>query len=470
MFLPAAIGLILLIIGLAASQGQRTALWAAWSLTLLVPTWDTTTILSLEFDLRTIAGFTVVACFVTMPFVSMFRRWLLCDTLMLAAVCSQWLSMAVSDTLSPTVFLVPITHLLLPYLFGRLAISRLEDVRGFLRWLAYVIVAMGSLAVVESFTHVNLIDSVFGTASFSDVRFDFSRAHGPMSHPIYFGMAFALLFPWAAWGAVLARRGEAPRWWLVLPIFCAIGVLSALSRGPTIVLIGTLGCAVFFLRPRARLWLAGGAVAFGILIAVAGDRVLDGLRFTETSGGREKEPLRVAIDGKMVEYDGTLHRILLFEYYGEAVWEGGMLGQGPPKAGETDELTSTGDLSSVMGSVDNHYLFYTLRYGFLGIGLFIWVASCGLYYTGREAMDATRPGQAFTAAHFGSLGMVTLLLLTVWFSTDFAWVWLFSLGYAAAWRAHGVGLATADQPNHVAPPLDRNGVIRRLVPGHPVIQ
>ena len=360
MFLPAAIALTMLIIGLAVSQGPRAALWAGWTLALLVPTWATRPILSLALDMRTITGITAVGLLLLMiPLAGAIGRWLWCDTFVLLMVFFQWVSMIVTDSFAPSVALLPITLVLLPYLAGRLAVSKIDDVQGLLRWLAYVIVIMSVLSVIESIIHLNLFNTFFGRPTDSGARFEFMRAMGPMSHPIYFGMTLALLLPWAIWGAALSRRGLGPRWWFALPFCCVFGVFSSLSRGPTIATIGTFLCVLFFVLPRMRLWLAGGVLAFGIIVAVAGDVMLDGLRFTESTGDRERAPMRLLVDGEWVEYDGTLHRILLFKVYDEALIAGGWLGHGLPVLGKTDDLTVVGsNVSSILGSIDNHYIYY----------------------------------------------------------------------------------------------------------------
>ena len=63
------------------------------------------------------------------------------------------------------------------------------------------------------------------------------------------------------------------------------------------------------------------------------------------------------------------------------------------------------------------------------------------------------------AGMLGALGATALTMLTVWFSHDYGYVWLFTAGMAVSWHA---APETA-----VARPVVVRISRRRLVPGHP---
>jgi hypothetical protein len=465
MLYPTAIGLVLLVLGLALTRGPRVGLWAGMSLAMLVPTWVNIEFRAIEFTFLTIVSLAAIACFLTMPFSKSIRRWLWCDTLMLLLVGSQLLTFIETDGLTPSSFTLPFLGWLLPYAMGRFAIASRDDLDRMTKWLAVPILAIFALTAFESLAHLNLPSAYFGRHTADIRRYGLSRAFGPTGHPIYLGMMMALLMPWAIWGARLARLGTAPRWFVMLPICCALGVLSSVSRGPALVVIGSLGCIAFFHFHRRRVMIASVTLAMGLMMSIGADLVLEGFRAFEHQGKAERQKM-VLVDGEEIEYDGTLHRILLFKVYDDAMIRGGMLGHGLI-GGQSNLSLVEGKVSAVLQSIDNHYIIYTLRYGFLGVGLFLLIALCGSIYAAQAALDPTRPTQRFVAAQFGSIAMVSLLLFTVWFPIDFRFIWFFSLGCISAWRAHRIGQEAPSvswQPAQV-----RDVPVRRLVPGHPTV-
>jgi hypothetical protein len=464
MILPSMIGVILLTLGLAARRGPRVALWAAWSLSLLAPSWVKTILPGMATSILTVATAVALACFVAVPFSKTLRRWLLCDTLIVLLVVSQLATLLYTDSFRASTVMGIISQWFVPYLAGRFAIASREDLDGLAKWMAISIVVISTLVVIESVTHVNVINSYFGRGGEPTLRFGIARASGPTTHPIYLGMFVSLLMPWAVWCWSLARRGEASRWLLALPVFCSLGVFASASRGPVLALLGTLACLVFFHFRRKRAVIGTAFVVLVISAIIGNQFVLEGARDLEHGRDGQTRQKMILIDGEYYEYDGTLHRLLLFKVYGDAMWKGGLLGHGPSNGASFLDLVD-GKVSKEMESIDNHYVVFTLKYGFLGTGIFILTALCGIGYSLKSAYSASPPSHLFVAAQAGSLAMVSALLLTVWFPNDFRVVWLFSLGCAAAWRVHQIG---DPSPMQVSSPTEvRNVPVRRLVPGHP---
>jgi hypothetical protein len=464
MFTATALVLVFFIVGMIASRGPRVGLWAGLSLALLMPTWVKIPVNVLSLDFVTIACLTAVAGFLTMPFSKAFGRWTLCDKLMALLIALQLATLVYQGQLKPSTLCYTLAEWLLPYIIGRLAIASRDDLDGLTKWLALPMVLITVYAAIECFLHISPINAAVGRHWLDYRRYGLSRASGPTSHPIYLGMLMTLLLPWAIWALQLARRGSAPRWFAALPVICALGTLFAMSRGPSVALFGTLSCVAFFHYHRHRVAIASGAFVLALLATVGSDMVVDGFRALERQEENQQQKM-IRIDGQEVEYDGTLHRFLLFNVYDDAMWEGGLLGHGPMGSESYLSLVE-GDVSQVMESIDNHYIIHTLNFGFLGIGAFVAIALCGSWYAAQESFDSSRPTHVFTAAQAGSLAMVSLLMFTVWFAPDFRCVWLFSLGTAAAWRAHGIG---DSQQSLVMPEAQvRNMANRRLVPGHPL--
>ena len=463
MVVPAAIALVMLILATAARRGPREALWVGWSLALLVPVFAEIEIRSIPLRFVTIAGIVSLSCFLTTSPAKVIGKWLAVDTLMLLLIASQWMTFGWIEELKPTMLAVTLTDWYLPYLVGRCAIASSRDLDGMTKWMVIPIIIITALTVFESLTHMNPAGSYVGHSASGMQRFGLTRARGPLAHPIYLGMLMALLMPWALWAFRMARhRRTAPRWFAALPVVCCAGVLSSLSRGPALVMIGTWGSLAFFHHHRHRATIALVTGVLGIAMVFGADTVLDTLRTVEREG-REKPTKTIIIDGERIEYDGTVHRLLLFKVYSAPIIKGGLLGHGPIGHDSALELVDV-RVSSVMESIDNHYIIYTLMYGFLGLGITIAIACCGIYYMAQAARDPTSPTQWFAASLCGSIGMVTLMMFTVWLAPDYRCMWLFSIGCAAAYRAHDIGRApVVTVPVMQAPPRST----RRLVPGHP---
>ncbi|MCG8585824.1 MAG: O-antigen ligase family protein [Pirellulales bacterium] len=358
----------------------------------------------------------------------------------------------------------PLFGWVVPYLVGRCALASRSDLDQMTKWLAIPIVLIGIAVAIECVTHFNVLSSYVGRTGAAMQRYGFARAMGPASHPIYLGMLMVLFLPWAIWGAYLGTRGEAPRWFRLLPVICAVGVLSSFSRGPFLAMCGVFVFVAFIYFRRYRMVIAGSAVAIVLAVIVGREMAIEGLRAAEGARSASQRPMMIVVDGELVEYDGTLHRLLLFKVYDDPIIEGGLLGHGPTQSETVLDLLD-GHAAGVMYSIDNHYIIYALQFGFLGLIAFLCLAACGFIYGAQASMRSASPMNLFAAAQFGSTTLVTLGLMTVWFPNDFRGMWLFSLGCAVAWRVHGLGHVA--EGSELPPPPAHDLAIRRLVPGHP---
>ena len=119
------------------------------------------------------------------------------------------------------------------------------------KFLVSGIAVVAAFSIVEQRTNFNVFDHIgqvlpflqFNGAFVTD-RFGLTRAVGSSSHPIELGVVLALAFPL---GLALVF-GSGRRWWIPTAVL-AVGVMSAASRTPILVLLAA-GIVLLCLRPN----------------------------------------------------------------------------------------------------------------------------------------------------------------------------------------------------------------------------
>jgi hypothetical protein len=425
----------------AAASGRRprAGLWYGWTAALLLAPVRMAAPLGIFLvDARSIAGVLGVARAATArpgPGAAR-RRPSGSDALIVALVGSMLLSQVLAGELRPKTPIGYATGWLVPYLAGRLFVRSAADVPRALRAVAVGTLLLATLSIVEALTHVNPWTTVLGGSGdpVEDVRAGLRRAHGPLDGPIVLGMLLVLLLPWASEASRRARDGAGPGWWQSLPWLAGVALVGTVSRGPILAGLATvLGTA--FLRHRRRRALIAVAALAGAVLAVAAREVVVG---TMTDVAGEDFEQTVEINGTEYQYSGSLHRLLLFEVYGEPLAHAGLFGYGHHMGGGND-----GEDVGKFWSIDCHYLMFTLQYGYAGTGLFVLLLLGALADLVRAARGGGA-GAGLAGPMFVAMLAVSLNMFTVWFAPDYGAAWLFTAGLAASLRelaAEPVGAA-----------------------------
>ncbi len=452
------------------AHGRRTALAVGWALALVLPSWMERDLGSMTVDLRSLIALGMIGYVaLTVPWSEITGRWLLLDTLALLLFLAHLISTSMGYHFGASVGWASVARWAVPYVMGRITFPRLRDFREFLWLAATVCLILGVLGALESITKINLLQGLAGRGwygSESLYRWGLRRAVGPLTHAIYFGLVGLLLLPWAVeafWMAYRRERGARAWWKAALPAVVLIPLFS-LSRGPQLTLLAALYGAAFFWWPRWRGQLAVGAVVGLLAVVTARELVWDALHVWSAES-LDARPMIVRVDGEYAEYSGTSHRWLQFLVYEEAIADAGFFGFG--RLGTPLEPYLPHHLQSLFRSIDNHYLYTLLTCGYVGLGLFLAAAVCGLVYLFQMAVALPAHEARLPAIMLSTLLASLVSLMTVWMDEDFAFLWLFNLGMTASWYAHWSLQAFPRSYAHRAAVEQRPPRrARRLVPGH----
>ncbi len=471
-YYPSALLLCLIVVCVAFAKNSRAAAWIGVWLAICLPIYSARSYRSLEFDLRTVAGIAVVACALLFFSGKKLPRFVLCDAAVLLLYAIQLASAYAHSDSGPLTAFEIAREWVLPYWLGRIAWSSLADLKWSLRIVAVIVTAVSCLAVIECVTHINPVLTLFGHDYSKMYRLGLRRAIGPVSHPIFFGMLLTLFLPWAVEAARQAFRGEGPKWWKFVPGALAAGIFATMSRGPQTAAMLT-GCIFAFFRlPRWRLPLV--AMGSGVLVLLLlGEGFISEL--LHRWSGEKGHVMMVRIDGQEYEYTGTAHRYLQFLAYRDALAHAGFIGHGPEylrditdaKFREEDIPYLPEDLSPVFWSIDNHYIYFTLLNGWLGVGVFVMMGILALGYLVPWAVS-NHEEAVFAACLAGAIATTMLMMLTVFFSQGFGFMWLFCVGVAGSLRSQYQAMRRRERL-YVAKRKHRVTAPRRqLVPGHPI--
>lgn len=452
MFYPLFVGLIVWIFYLATTRGAREALWLGWMpAMMLLPAWITTRSGALVIDLRTGAALAVLFGFLIAPESTYFNRFVLADLLMLSLVLAMIVSQYLVGPFTPLTGPEMVRRWMLPYLMGRLCLSRPRDVDRLIPIIARLCIILAVFAIVESVSKVNPVNRLLGKTyglleQGEGYRMGLKRAQGTLDHPIFFGMMLVMLFPWAIEAWRRGRRGLGPSWWRWVPILMGGALFCTVSRGPQIAGIFTFLATIFFRRPSWRFPLIIGVMVLGGLLYLNKHLVLE--LSAHMSGEAHQEKRLILIDGEEVEYTGTNHRVLLFRVYREAIDRVGWFGYGY----SLRNVPLDPEQAERFGSIDNHYLLFLLQHGWVAILAFLSLGICVVLYLIKAAWRPLLTQAGLAGSLAGAMAAVLVLLMSVWFSPDFGAVWLFNAGLASALHAFPPVPSEAEPSPGVVPP------------------
>ncbi|MBL8825684.1 MAG: O-antigen ligase family protein [Planctomycetaceae bacterium] len=451
------------VIATAVRRGSQTALALAVTLTFVFPCWMYRDAGGVRLDLRQCLSMLAIACCLLDPRVRLGGRLVLTDLLVVALAVSNVASEMANDIVTVTMMANIVIVWLLPYTIGRLLQLDAQGLRRAVPWIAGGVAFIALFAVIESITRVNITHLITGHEGSlqgnTDFRWGLRRAEGTLTHPIFFGMVLVMTLPWTIEAARRARARVAPDWYRWLPWITAGGAFFTMSRGPQLAILGTMTVVAWF---RSRAWrpiLTCAAIVVVLVVTLGQSAVVNLLH---AWSGESKHEM-VEIRGELYEYSGTTHRLLQWIVFRDAIDHAGWLGFGstPLMSGKNRLPHVEEHLREKFSSIDNHYIEFTLRCGYLGVVLFVGLGLTAIVYLVGPALQTTGELSWFAATLAGAQLLVLLNLAAVWFATDFSFVWLFNVGIAASIRSTILGSRTATTA--------RRAVLlpRHLCPGHP---
>jgi hypothetical protein len=401
-----------------------------WLIALLVvPVWFYVPWRSLHRDVRSATAVAVLLASMMQPFAHRGRMVLfLSDFLLLLLIVIMVASNVVNGNLAPLMPVDLIREWLLPYLMGRLFLQSSADVDRILPVFCWIALGLSLLSVAEGISKVNVLDwffknnwQQFGMEALGE-RWGMKRANGNQSHPIYFGVTLAMLLPWTLRAARLAVWRHGPKWWRYTPWILCAGMVCTGSRSAQVAALCVFGADLFYHHPRYRATMVVLALVGALVFVVYREEVVAIL----AKIGQEREELeKVKIWGVPHDYNGTLHRDLLYIVYGDAIDAVGWLGYGTglePMSAHLDP-----NMDPRFQSIDFHYLRFYLQYGIVGLIAFFLFCLAGIWNL-FPTIYRGGPLAGFAAGLFGALVGVLFVLRGVYLSMDFGWVMLFTIG------------------------------------------
>jgi hypothetical protein len=343
-----------------------------------------------------------------------------------------------------------------PYIAGRVAIQSLSDVRGALPIAATVVAAFVVIGLVESLVKVNPLELIYGARPFvgpmpDNARFGLNRAHGPFMHSLFFGVVQVILLPWVLYFSQISlrrsEREETGSGWIAAIPLSAIGIATTLSRGPLLAVGALIYGMQTVLNARWRYVLAGIGVAAVATMLILSEQLMYGV---DMLTGEHDTRVTTTINGKEYQYTSAKHREFLFLVYEYPLKHAGLIGYGteacrgfPPKGVQVDA-------PDMVKAIDNAYLLYTLRFGYLGLTAFILLGLAGVYEFGRLALLTSGDASVWLAAMCSMVLTTMVLFMLVWMPQEIGYLYLFSLGAGA-----GIGAKYAATQQKSAPPEKR---------------
>ena len=474
--------ILLCVVAVVASQrygSSRATLWATWTTAVwFMQVWIAKPIGSMVIDLRLVA---VLLGILGMLLTSAKHREdsavrlrpSLADLVLVLLFLCICVSQYSVDRLRPLGPAELARKWVLPYIAGRLFIGSRNDLKRVAPLVSGAIALVCALALFEATLKINLPNKLLGRRysvleAGEGYRWGMKRAQGPMDHPIFFGMALVMSMPWALHGRELAKT-LGRRWLAWVPWSLAVGLFATVSRGPQICSLGPVAAYLFFRKPRLRLWLVGLGLVGGGLLFAGRDQILGILG--KWAGEKNETVTLIQINDEEYEYTGTMHRILLWKVYREAIEKLPAFGYGL----ELKNVPLDEQHANRFGSIDSHYLMFLLQHGYYALGLFLLLGFLGAASAALVAIRPRHPAATLAAGLFGSTVAVMANLTSVWFPPDFGGLWLFGIGLACtlvrlplepspqAVRSTG-GLRAASRTPVRESPVDSKPIIRIATP------
>jgi hypothetical protein len=439
--------IVLLLLTLAMAivwwrHGPRHAVIAGVLLSLLAPEW-----LKLEFsstiwiNIRLAAMLAALSLYLLHPRSTYNFKLVWADYAMLGLLATHVLSDTLNSGFHWSILLRAYGEWAVPYLAGRVAIQYAGDAKWSVPWAVTVAFVLAGLALAESALRLspNIPEFIVGlrTGFVRDLaqKAGFKRAYGTTMEPLFFAMLQFLLLPWLLYATVRTARGDGPLVWGASPIANFVGILATLSRGPLIAMavVGYVMQMILYPRRRVVLGIAGACMA--LVLVVAWPKVLNTI---EALGGESQQRMKQAIGGDVHRATSVYNRLNLFSMYEPALRSTGLFGYGTAKCTQFPPLVPRAEADPGLAQfVDNAFLLYTLRFGYLGLLFFTAANVASAYQFVRLALRPQAGAVVWCAAMAGTIAATMLLLCTVFLAPDFGLFYIFMLGTSSGmWAEH----------------------------------
>jgi hypothetical protein len=405
---------------------RRAALWYAWPIAIfMIPTWmEIEVSRSLTANSYNITESIIFLGLLIRPDPDSRFRLRLADLLIVLLTVTIGISMARDTGLGLGTIPSLVLRWTLPYLMGRCLLKSPDEIRRALGMMMVCALLLAVYSGFEAITGVNLLSNLFGIHLkwSGERRWGLERAHGMSTHPIYYGMIVTMILPWAIEARRLAKLRQGPFWWLAMPVVVLGAVFVSMSRSVWVSSWIALGSHFFFTHRRWRIPLLVLALVGGAAAVKFKEQLVD-LAHMITQPEDEPEQL-IIIDGEPYVYTGSRHRLLLFIVYKDTMLTAGAFGHGTDFHEELNDEV----LENTFKSIDDHYIYMIVIYGYASIVLFVLLSLTVKLYLLRIAWPLREPYAPLAGSLFGVLLGLDVMLLTVWFAPSFGTVWLFTAG------------------------------------------
>ncbi len=324
-----------------------------------------------------------------------------------------------------------------PYVAGRLAIRSAADLRWFPYVVAAIAVLVGIIAVIEGVARINLFEMLAGerpTEGFSRnaERWRMKRAFGSTFHPIYFGVLQLYLLGFTAFATLQCFKRKAHPAWMFCLLPIALGIICTGSRGPILGIFLTAICFVFVRFRQARLPISVSSAVLLLLLIWQQEAIINKLE--SWSGGSRARADLIEVDGTSIEHSGTRNRLNILEVYRIALRRSGLIGFGTDAVSGFPINVPVGprEVATLKKTkyIDNTYVLFTLRFGYVGITIFL--AACLIVFGQFVYLADKYRGttlQAFASCLAAVLLANLFVLFTVWmpYEIGFPTIWFFGI-------------------------------------------
>lgn len=397
-------------------RGPVEALAPALLLSLAFPVWLKFDVAGMPLNLRTATAAITMLGFAFHPRGRILSPLTVLDFCIAFLCCSHVLTDAWHDGLSVALPFRAYGEWALPYVAGRYAIRNTQDLATAARWVVGILFFLSVVAVIETITQVNVLETVYGErpeelARRNTVRLGFRRAYANAMHPIYFGMILAVLSPWLVC-LMEKRESSAVRGFAIFTVpLTVLGLLATISRTPIVTVLGSWIFLLAVLFRWLRIPLMTVVVSAIAVFLIWPYQVTDFIG-KYTSGDRHR---LVEMNGTAVVYSASRARLLLPVVYGKAMTHAGIVGYGSAATQtfplKIPYLEGTAETKDSLKLVDNAYILTVLRLGWLGGFLLVLLLGTGMLSC--WVLYRRRPDRLFPAAFLGLLVVYSIVSLNL---------------------------------------------------------